>query len=142
MFANGQELRTNCFETDHHSRQGDSRPMRRGRRQRNRDAAGTARLRARAVPFRLLIVVMVIAAGAMLRDAMLIVHRALVRLRSGQSQTEHYREQHARESHGVNIPPRHQTVLSFQRPRRNNIALATASVEKAIVTAQATPRGP
>jgi len=34
------------------------------------------------------------------------------------------------------------TVFSFQRPLRNKTALATARVEKAIVTAQATPWGP
>ena len=33
----------------------------------------------------------------------------------------------------------HYTAFSFQRPRRNSTALATASVENAIVTAQATP---
>ena len=31
------------------------------------------------------------------------------------------------------------TVFIFQRPRRNRSALATARVEKAMVTAQATP---
>ena len=57
-----------------------------------------------------------------------------MRLRAGHREAEHEREDHPGESH--------HTILSFQRPRRNSTALATASVENAIVTAQATPWGP
>ena len=57
-----------------------------------------------------------------------------VRLRTGHSEAEYQREDHPEDSH--------HTILSFQRPRRNSTTLASASVEKAIVTAQATPRGP
>src|SRR4051794_14814563 len=57
-----------------------------------------------------------------------------VRLRTSHGEAEHQREDHPEEPH--------HTILSFQRPRRNSTTLANASVEKAIVTAQATPRGP
>src|SRR5262245_29077003 len=62
------------------------------------------------------------------------VHGTRVRLRTGHGQAEYQREHHPEESH--------HTILLFQRPRRNNTALAMASVENAIVTAQATPCGP
>jgi len=47
---------------------------------------------------------------------------------------ERQRQHDPRESHRPNY-----TAFNFQRPRRNRTALATASVEKAIVTSQATP---
>ncbi len=65
------------------------------------------------------------------------VDRTGVRFRAGHCETENQRQNHPDESHRSNY-----TVLSFQRPRRNSTALATASVENAIVTAQATPWGP
>ncbi len=49
-------------------------------------------------------------------------------------EAEHQRQHDPEESHRRNY-----TVFSFQRPWRNSTALATASVENAIVTAQATP---
>src|SRR2546421_3883193 len=52
-------------------------------------------------------------------------------------ETKRQRQHDPEESHWSNY-----TALSFQRPRRNNTALPTASVENAIVTAQATPCGP
>lgn len=62
------------------------------------------------------------------------VYRTGMGFRTGHRQPEHQRQHHSQESHRPNY-----TVFSFQRPRRNSTALATASVEKAIVTAQATP---
>src|SRR5215510_3707329 len=35
-----------------------------------------------------------------------------------------------------------QTFFNFQRPRRNSTAAITASIEKAVVIARKTPRGP
>jgi len=55
-------------------------------------------------------------------------------LRTAHRKPERQREHEPEESHRANY-----TALSFQRPRRNSTALATASVENAIVTAQATP---
>src|SRR5258705_8969990 len=52
-------------------------------------------------------------------------------------EAERQRQHDPEESHRP-----HYTALSFQRPRRNSTALATARVENAIVTAQATPWGP
>jgi hypothetical protein len=57
-----------------------------------------------------------------------------VRLRTSHGEAEYQREDHPE------VP--HHTILSFHRPRRNSTALATARVENAIVTAQATPWGP
>ena len=57
-----------------------------------------------------------------------------VRLRTGHGEAEYQREDHPEDSHHI--------ILSFQRPRRNSTTLASASVENAIVTAHATPRGP
>lgn len=62
------------------------------------------------------------------------VNRTGVRFRPGHRQAEHQCQHRPQESHRPNY-----TVFSFQRPRRNSSALATASVEKAMVTAQATP---
>jgi hypothetical protein len=48
---------------------------------------------------------MLMSAGeVVVRDRVLIVHGTLVRLWSGDRQTEHQCQQHARESHGPNIP--------------------------------------
>src|SRR2546430_17153879 len=55
----------------------------------------------------------------------------------GHCETKRQRQHDPKESHRSNY-----TALNFQRPRRNNTALATASVENAIVTAHATPWGP
>ena len=62
------------------------------------------------------------------------VDRTRVRFGTGDGQPEHQRENDPHRAHRSNY-----TALSFQRPRRNRIALATANVENAIVTAQATP---
>jgi len=60
--------------------------------------------------------------------------RTGVRFRANHGQAEQQRQDNPQVSHRPNY-----TALSFQRPRRNSTALATASVENAIVTAQATP---
>ncbi len=66
-----------------------------------------------------------------------IVDRTGVRFRTGHGQPENHRQCDPDAAHRPNY-----TALSFQRPRRNSTALATAKVENAIVTAQATPCGP
>ena len=65
---------------------------------------------------------------------MVLVMITVRRARTGHRQSKRQRQDDPQDSHRVNY-----TVLSFQRPRRNSTALATATVEKAIVTAQATP---
>lgn len=62
------------------------------------------------------------------------VDRTGVRFRTGHRQSENQRQYDPDVSHRPNY-----TAFSFQRPRRNSTALATARVENAIVTAQATP---
>jgi len=57
-----------------------------------------------------------------------------LRVRTRHREPERQRQHDPEESHRPNY-----TAFNFQRPRRNRTALATASVENAIVTAQATP---
>src|SRR5439155_15930615 len=65
------------------------------------------------------------------------VDRTRVRFRAGHRQPKHQRQDNPEGAHRCNY-----TRFSFQRPCRNSTALATASVENAMVTAQATPCGP
>lgn len=93
-------------------------------------SGGAARLRAGAVrPLLMTTGVLV-----MRRCVRRTVDGTGVRLRTGHGEAEHQREDHPEEPHHI--------ILSFQRPRRNSTTLASASVENAIVTAHATPRGP
>jgi len=78
--------------------------------------------------------ILVMTLGILMMSGGRAVNGAGVHFRPDDGQSEHQREQHPDEPH--------HTILSFQRPRRNNTALATAKVENAIATAQATPCGP
>ena len=62
------------------------------------------------------------------------VNRTRVRFRASHRQPKHQRQDNPEGAHRCNY-----TAFSFHRPRRNSTALATARVENAMVTAQATP---
>jgi len=128
-FASGKLTRLRRLEDDDHHGPRRCRPLRDRRRNRDADTGWATRLGAGAVSC-----LLVAAAVLVVRRRCGAVDRTRVRLRAGHGQPEHQREYDPDVSHRRNY-----TALSFQRPRRNSTALATASVENAMVTAQATP---
>src|SRR6267378_5934708 len=124
VFARGKKTGATRLDIDRDYRQGVGYPANGYRGKRAAHARGTTRLR-----------------SAVLRS--LVVSRCIVMMTTrasvlaGHCEAKHQRQHDPEESHRP-----HYTAFSFQRPCRNRIALATASVENAMVTAQATPWGP